>query len=115
MPDLAPTERERDLGFAVQTLDYPDTGYELEGLRAPAGGRRMNAVALIVDEACRFRRRFAGGGYVREEFDGANWDAAEVLASLEEVAATDAYGRYRKAREAEAAADNVLETADGDV
>jgi hypothetical protein len=73
----------------------------------------LRAVALVVDEACRFRRRFAGG-YVREEFDGMNWDAAEVFDSVDDVAGSDAYRRYRRTLEAEATGNDELEAADGE-
>lgn len=101
MPESAPTDVEAALGFALQMLGYPEGGYELAGLKTAGGERRERAVALILDEANRLRRRHGDQGYVRETFDGAAWKVAEVFASADEVAASDSYRRYRQSLEAE--------------
>ena len=101
MPESVPTEAETALGFAVQTLIYPEAGYELAELKTPGGERRERAVALVLDEANRIRQRHGEAGYVRETYDGAAWNVSEVFASAQEVAGSEAYVRYRRSQEAE--------------
>ena len=93
------------MGFAVQTLTYTEAGYELAELQTPGGARWERAVALVIDETCRIRRRHGESGYIRETFDGVAWKVAEVFSSEDEVAANEAYRRSRRAQAAETETD----------
>jgi len=97
------TDEEAAMGFAVQTLSYPDD-YELP-LRSPgAPAHLVRCVALVLDAENRLRRERGGSGYVLEHFDGRRWRAVEHFGSAEEVRASDPYRAYRRAaQEAEAA------------
>lgn len=85
--EIALTDDECRLGFSVQTLTYPEDGYELSGLRASGISQLERTVALTLDDAARIRRRRHGTGYVLEGLAGGVWTVSGEFASLEEVAA----------------------------
>lgn len=90
-PEL--TDAERRLGFTVQTLVYPEDGYELTGLRAPGKSHLTRAVALTLGGARRARRRARGGGYLLEELVDETWRAAGSFDTVDELAASDVFRR----------------------
>ena len=92
--DITATEREQALGFSVQTLRYPEESYELPSLRAESGTRLERAVALVVDDQNRIRRRHGGAGYLHETFNGLCWEAAAQFDTLDEVAGSEVYRRH---------------------
>jgi hypothetical protein len=90
-------DREVGAGFVVQTLTYPQD-YELPQLADSRGKRLERAVAIVVDEHNRIkRRRTELVGYVHEVMDGEGWSVKEEFASLEEVLASEIWERGRRA------------------
>lgn len=98
--ELALTDEELRLGFSVQTLTYPDGGYELAGLASAGPARLDRTVALAIDDAQRIRRRARGDGYVLERREGEVWCVAAGFAGLAEVVEFDGYRRRVAAAEA---------------
>lgn len=93
--DLHLSTAEAQLGFAVQTLAYPET-YELPRLGDDQGVRLERAVALTIDDCNRVKRRRFGEGYVHEKLTAAGWEVAACFANLEELKQSGIYGEYRR-------------------
>jgi hypothetical protein len=92
--ELVVTDEEEAAGFALRTLKYPES-YELPRLEDEEGRRLERAVAIVIDEANRIKRRHAGEGYVHEVFDGDGWIVAEEFENLDDVLGSDLYGRWK--------------------
>ena len=92
-PDIEPvlTEGELRLGFSVQTLTYPQAGYELSGLSAVGGARLERAAALLLSDTLRMRRKMRGDGYQMERLEGDAWRAVGEFGTMDEIAESDAY------------------------
>ncbi len=85
------TEEELRRGFTVQTLTYTDR-FEL-----PLGnnGRRLErAVAIVVDDHSRLKRRAVGHGYVHERLVEQGWDVVEAFADLAALLESAIYRRH---------------------
>jgi len=95
-PDSEPFlgDDEEAAGFSIRTLAYPEN-YELPELSDESGRRLERAVALVLDEGRRIKRRQAGDGYVLEIFDGSEWSVAAEYETLDDVVSSDAYGHWK--------------------
>ena len=92
--DLLLMDDEEAAGFSIRTLTYPEN-YELPELADDSGRRLERAVALVLDENRRIKRRQTGDGYVLEAFDGSEWSVTAEFASLDEVVSSDRYGHWK--------------------
>ena len=99
--EIFATDPELAAGFQVRTLTYPAADYELAILSEGPRPRLERAVALVLDDCHRIKRRHGGRGYILERFDGLAWEAASQFDSLEDILAADLYRRYLSRREVE--------------
>jgi hypothetical protein len=90
------TVAEEKAGFSVQPIDYPDS-YELPRLGDKSGVRHERAVALVIDDASRIRRRKSGGGYIHEVLTATGWTIQETFEALEGVIRHPVYVVWKRA------------------
>ncbi len=92
--DLLVMDDEEAAGFSIRTLTYPEN-YELPELGSGSGRRLERAIALVLDEDRRIKRRQSGDGYVFETFDGNGWSVTGEFETLDEVVSSDWYGHWK--------------------
>jgi hypothetical protein len=90
------TGAEEKAGFSVQPIDYPET-YELPRLGGKSSVRHERAIALVIDDANRIRRRKSGDGYIHEALTETGWTIQETFESLDEVIRHPVYVSWRRA------------------
>lgn len=86
---------EMRLGFTVQTLTYPDA-FELPRLRHREGIRLERAVALVIDDFNRIKRRPLRTGYVHEQWGESRWRTVATFTDLEELKESLIYRSYKE-------------------
>jgi hypothetical protein len=94
--DEALTPEERAMGFSVMTRTYGAGGGDLP-LLGDSGVIRERAVALMLDDLNRIRRRHDGRGYLHERFDGQAWRMAGEFTDLREVGDSAVWRTHRAA------------------
>jgi hypothetical protein len=93
---LETTAAEEKAGFSAQTIDYPEK-YELPLFGGESKIRHERAVALVIDDANRFRRRKADAGYVHEVLTETGWTIQTNFDSLDEVLSQPIYLDWKRA------------------
>jgi len=87
---------EEKAGFSAQTIDYPET-YELPRLGDESHTRHERAVALVIDDANRLKRRKTGACYVHEVLTTTGWTIQAEFDSLDEVLVHPVYLQWKRA------------------
>jgi len=95
--DETVSPQERAMGFSAMTRTYGAGGGDLPLLNE-SGMIRERAVALVLDDLNRIRRRHDGRGYLHERFDGEAWRVAGEFADLREVADSAVWRTYGATR-----------------
>lgn len=92
--DLAPSIREEKMGFALQTLTYPET-FELSKLGHKGKERLEKAVAIVIDEDNRIKRCQFNRGYIHEHRETQGWITSATFVDPDELEASRIYADYR--------------------
>lgn len=94
MPEASAAEEKA--GFSGQTIEYIED-YELPHLGNASRPRYERAVALLIDDSNRIKRRKSGSGYVHEILTRNGWTVHSEFESLDEALSSSVYLQWKRA------------------